>query len=165
MKNLPLFLTGSALALMSGAVRAQTSPAGIAPPEDTSGGIPEIIVTAEKRELPLQKTPLAISAFSETFLKDSSVRDIQDVAQYAPGLTYTKVSNFVQLNVRGIGLEQINLGGEPGVALHIDGVYVGRPFVGDAIFSDLAPCRSVARATGNPLWSKCDRWVCQPDFQ
>jgi iron complex outermembrane receptor protein len=53
-------------------------------------------------------------------------------------LNYTQVSNFVQLNMRGIGLEQINLGGEPGVAFHADGVYIGRPFVNDAVFVDLA---------------------------
>ncbi|MEQ8861512.1 MAG: TonB-dependent receptor [Pseudomonadales bacterium] len=110
-----------------------------AEPSAYDGGvIEEVIVTAERRESSLQKTPVAISVFDEGFLKESSVRSIQDVAPYSPGLNYTQVSNFAQLNMRGIGLEQINLGGEPGVAFHIDGVYVARPFVNDAVFLDLA---------------------------
>jgi iron complex outermembrane recepter protein len=136
----------SALALSSGSAFAQAPAPNVenadsadqAQPQPEEGAIGDIIVTAERRESSLQKTPLAISAFGEDFLEKSNVRDVQDIAQYAPGLSYNKVSNFVQLNIRGIGLEQINLGGEPGVALHIDGVYVARPFVGDAIFSDLA---------------------------
>ncbi len=100
--------------------------------------VEEIVVTAEKREESLQRIPLAVSAYSERALQARTVTDVQTLAQAAPGLTYNKVSNFVQLSIRGISLEQINLGGEPGVALHQDGVYLARPFVGDAIFADLA---------------------------
>ncbi len=103
-----------------------------------SAMIEEIIVTAERKESSLQATPIAISAFSESFLEESNISNIQDLAPYTPGLNFTKVSNFVQLNMRGIGLEQINLGGEPGVAFHQDGVYIARPFVNDAVFLDLA---------------------------
>ncbi|MBX3705300.1 MAG: TonB-dependent receptor [Pseudomonadales bacterium] len=107
-------------------------------PQPGPGVIEEVIVTAERRESSLQKTPVAISVFNDEFLKASTVRSIQDVAPYSPGLNYTQVSNFAQLNMRGIGLEQINMGGEPGVAFHVDGVYVARPFVNDAVFLDLA---------------------------
>ena len=100
--------------------------------------IEEVIVTAERRESSLQETPVTISAFGEDFLDDSSIQSVQDLGPYAPGLNFTQVSNFAQLNMRGIGLEQINLGGEPGVAFHTDGVYIARPFVNDAVFVDLA---------------------------
>lgn len=100
--------------------------------------IEEIVVTAERREASLQRTPLAVTAISGDTLATAAIKDVQDLAPSAPGLSYNRVSNFAQLNIRGIGLEQINLGGEPGVAFHIDGVYLARPFVGDAIFADLA---------------------------
>jgi iron complex outermembrane recepter protein len=126
-----LLIAAPSLCITTAAVYAEESA------EPARGAIEEVIVTAERRESSLQKTPVAISVFSEEFLKDSSVRSIQDVAPYSPGLSYTQVSNFPQLNMRGIGLEQINMGGEPGVAFHIDGVYVARPFVNDAVFLDL----------------------------
>lgn len=113
-------------------------PQGAEAAEPARAAIEEIIVTAERRESSLQKTPVAISVFNDEFLEESTIRSIQDVAPYAPGLNYTQVSNFAQLNMRGIGLEQINLGGEPGVAFHVDGVYIARPFVNDAVFVDLA---------------------------
>lgn len=100
--------------------------------------IEEVVVTAERRESSLQETPVTISAFSEEFLSSSNIESVSDLGSYAPGLNYTQVSNFAQLNMRGIGLEQINLGGEPGVAFHQDGVYIARPFVNDAVFTDLA---------------------------
>lgn len=100
-------------------------------------GIEEVVVTAERRESSLQETPIAISVFNGEFMEDSNITNVQDLGPYAPGLNYTQVSNFAQLNIRGIGLEQINLGGEPGVAFHQDGVYLARPYVNNAVFVDL----------------------------
>ncbi|HEY2482169.1 MAG TPA: TonB-dependent receptor, partial [Caulobacteraceae bacterium] len=100
--------------------------------------VQEIVVTAEKRESTLEKTPVAISAFTTKAMEVRKIQDVQDLALATPGLSYNKNSNFVQLSIRGISLEQINLGGEPGVALYQDGVYLARPYVGDATFSDLA---------------------------
>lgn len=128
-------LTGASalacLAPIAAAAQTASGPTG-------STQVEEIIVTAQKREESLQRTPIAITAYSEKALAARTVTDVQGLAQAGPGLSYNKVSNFVQLSVRGISLEQINLGGEPGVALHQDGVYLARPFVGDATFSDLA---------------------------
>jgi iron complex outermembrane recepter protein len=127
-------LTGaSALAIASAEPAMAQTGAGAG-----STQVEEIIVTAQKREESLQRTPIAISAYSEKALAARAVTDVQGLAQAAPGLSYNKVSNFVQLSIRGVSLEQINLGGEPGVALHQDGVYLARPFVGDATFADLA---------------------------
>ena len=100
-------------------------------------GIEEVVVTAERRESSLQETPIAISVFNDEFIEDSNITNVQDLGPYAPGLNYTQVSNFAQLNIRGIGLEQINLGGEPGVAFHQDGVYLARPYINNAVFVDL----------------------------
>jgi iron complex outermembrane recepter protein len=117
-----------------GAAAAQTAPQAQAerPKVET------IIVTAQRRESALQITPIAITALSANALERRSVDDVQGLATVATGLTYNKVSNFVQLSIRGISLEQINLGGEPGVAFHIDGVPIARPFAADAILSDLS---------------------------
>jgi len=128
-----LFATSALFAAMAagGAVRA-------APEAAPTATVQEIVVTAEKRETSLEKTPLAISAFTTQALAVRTIQDVLDLSQAAPGLSYNKNSNFVQLAIRGISLEQINLGGEPGVALYQDGVYLARPYVGDATFNDLA---------------------------
>lgn len=129
-------MSGHILAAASVAAILASSPAHAA--ADASNQVEELIVTAEKREESLQRTPLAVTALSNKSLETRAIQDVQSLALAAPGLSYNKVSNFVQLAIRGISLEQINLGGEPGVALHQDGVYLARPFVGDATFSDLA---------------------------
>jgi iron complex outermembrane recepter protein len=128
-------LCSTALAVWPTLVAAQAAPTAAG---SDSVIMEEIVVTAERRESSLQRTPLAITAISGEALATAAIKDVQDLAPSAPGLSYNRVSNFAQLNIRGIGLEQINLGGEPGVAFHIDGVYLARTFVGDAIFADLA---------------------------
>lgn len=105
--------------------------------DDAPRQIEEVVITAERRESSLQKTPIAVAVFNDQFLEQGNITDVQNLAPFAPGLNYTQVSNFAQLNIRGIGLEQINLGGEPGVALHQDGVYIARPFVNNAVFLDV----------------------------
>ncbi|HEY3887740.1 MAG TPA: TonB-dependent receptor [Caulobacteraceae bacterium] len=124
-----------ALSGAAGAARA-APPDPVADPGATS--VQEIVVTAEKRETTLEKTPIAVSAFTTRALAVRTIQDVQGLAEATPGLSYNKNSNFVQLAIRGISLEQINLGGEPGVALYQDGVYLARPYVGDATFFDLA---------------------------
>jgi iron complex outermembrane receptor protein len=114
------------------AMRAAAAP----PPK--SGGIEEITVTAERRETNLQKAPLAVTALSADALQRTTSQTLEDVSRLTPNLTFNRTSNFVQLSIRGIGLSQYNLGGEPGVAVYVDGVYLARPFALDAVLNDLA---------------------------
>ena len=39
--------------------------------------VEEVIVTAERRESALEKTPLAVSVFDQSFLEEGSIRSIQ----------------------------------------------------------------------------------------
>ncbi len=131
-----LFGAVSALALAVGVGDAHA--ATPVATEAQASRVAEVVVTAEKREETLERTPISISALTTKALEVRTIKDVEDLSESVPGLSYNKVSNFVQLAIRGISLEQVNLGGEPGVALHQDGVYLARPFVGDATFSDLA---------------------------
>jgi iron complex outermembrane receptor protein len=101
-------------------------------------GVEIVVVTAERREESVQKTPVAITALSSDFLERTNTETLEDVAKLAPNLTFNRTSNFVQLTIRGIGLSQYNLGGEPGVAVYVDGVYLARPFALDSVLDDLA---------------------------
>lgn len=86
--------------------------------------IEEVVVTAQKREESLQDTPLAISAFSENEMQQRGIVGADDLQFYVPGLTFGKtVTRTSQVTLRGIGSENINPGGDPGVAVHVDGAY------------------------------------------
>ncbi len=79
----------------------------------------EIIVTAEKVEADVQDTPVAMSAMTQTFIQDSAVRDMDDLALFIPSFSRT----ILDLNIRGVGRNFRNAGAEPGVITYIDGIY------------------------------------------
>ena len=88
----------------------------------------EIIVTAEKREQNLQDVPAAISALDSEALKIRGIQTVQDLQFSVPGLTIGETTfGSAQVTIRGVGTENINAGGDPGVPLHIDGHYIQFP--------------------------------------
>ena len=85
----------------------------------------EIVVTAQKREQNLQETALAISAIGADALAARGISSGYDLQFSVPGLTIGE-SNVgpAQITLRGVGMENIFLGGDPGVPVHIDGHYI-----------------------------------------
>ena len=55
-----------------------------------SPAIEEIIVSAQKRDQSLQEVPLAISAFTEDFLSDRQINNLQDLAGFTPSMQFLK---------------------------------------------------------------------------
>ncbi|CAG0939931.1 Pesticin receptor [Gammaproteobacteria bacterium] len=90
-----------------------------------SGRIEEIVVTAEKRETSLMETPAAVSAFDTDTLHAAVTRDINEVGMLTPTLIVNQ-ELVSKIFVRGVGTENLTSGGDPGVALNIDGQYVAR---------------------------------------
>lgn len=91
--------------------------------------IDEIIVTATKRAESLQDVPLSVTAFSQEDLDIKGASNLQAIQESTPNLNFTLQSagqNTARVTLRGIGTETLVGGGDPGVALHIDSVYVGR---------------------------------------
>jgi len=94
--------------------------------------IEEITVTARKREEPLQKTPVAITAFSGADLEALQVDDVSQAAEFAPNLVFDSgapvsgSSATASIFIRGIGSSEFSLGTEQGVGLYVDGVYLAR---------------------------------------
>jgi iron complex outermembrane receptor protein len=107
----------------SGAAEAQTA----APAADNYDG--DIIVTATRRETSLQKTPLAVSAFSQATLDRQQVRDVTDLARFVPSLQFAQQGDqsAILLTLRGIGNDSAYTEvADPEVAIYIDGVYSPR---------------------------------------
>ncbi len=93
---------------------------------DTDAGtLEEIIVTAQKREQNLQRTPISIAAYTSEQLRQSHIEDLYDIGAQTPGMIVNK-EIVGKIYVRGIGAENLTIGGDPGVAVHTDGAYVAR---------------------------------------
>jgi iron complex outermembrane receptor protein len=123
------------VAAFAGASAAQPA-AQPAPPEP----IEQIVITAERRESTVQETPIAISAFDAESMRAQGIVDPADLHSHVPGFFYTEGgggSPITQIAVRGVGNENVTAGGDPGVAYHFDGVYLGRPTSAATDFFDL----------------------------
>jgi len=100
---------------------------------DTAVGLSEVVVTAEKRETDLQKTPIAITAVSGEQLEARAIHSLADlVTGGIPGLRvmpYASRPFSLILNIRGVGvmLDTNQPARDAGVGVYIDGVYLGRP--------------------------------------
>ncbi len=97
------------------------------------------MVTAERRESTVQDTPVSISAFDADTMKEKGIADPADLHLHVPGFFYTEGggnSPITQIAIRGVGNENVTDGGDPGVAFHFDGVYMGRPTAAAATFFD-----------------------------
>ncbi|WP_375188169.1 TonB-dependent receptor [Sphingobium yanoikuyae] len=103
--------------------------------EQSSGGIDEIVVTAEKRETSVQKTAIAITAFDQKALEKNGVSTLTDIAAIAPGVGISKNSANVIIAVRGVSSQNTNEIGDPAISIAQDGFYIQKPFgFGDSMF-------------------------------
>ncbi|HLY56877.1 MAG TPA: hypothetical protein VKS60_15040, partial [Stellaceae bacterium] len=64
-----------------------TAPAQNAASTD-AGALPEIVVTAQKREENINKVPMSITAATADQLRDAGVTQVRDLAKITPGFTY-----------------------------------------------------------------------------
>jgi iron complex outermembrane receptor protein len=88
----------------------------------------EIIVTAEKRDESLSRTPIAVSVLTPEQLATSGVVALKDLISSVPNLEIgtTGAANSVEVTIRGIGSNNVFEDGDPAVPTYIDGVYVPR---------------------------------------
>src|SRR5450755_2326584 len=95
---------------LTGVVWAQ-----LAPPSDE---LTEIVVTAEKRESTVQKTPISMTAISGSDLQAQGLTDLQSVAQQVPGVSFkTSGPGQTEFEMRGL----TSTGGEsPTVGFYLD---------------------------------------------
>jgi iron complex outermembrane receptor protein len=80
----------------------------------------EVIVTATKRESALMETGIAISAFSSEKLRNQGIDSLDDLSVNTPGM---QVSNADRITIRGVGIDSLAFGIDPGVATYFDGMY------------------------------------------
>jgi iron complex outermembrane receptor protein len=116
---------GLALASVSGTAMAQAEPAAPTDSAETSGE-QEIIVTAQRREEALSRTPVAVTAISSDMLAKNAIVTQVDLQVAAPGLVVKASGNSNDLNyaIRGQSLDAYS-GTRPGVLPYFNEVQIG----------------------------------------
>jgi len=114
--------------LCSGAAFAQDESEA----QDT-GGIREIVVTAQFRNQNIQEAPLAITAVDAAAMEARSQTNVEQLAQRAPSVSFSAGgqgggAQTAAVNIRGIGQSDFQFPNEPGVGVYIDDVYYGISF-------------------------------------
>jgi iron complex outermembrane recepter protein len=96
-----------------------------------SGGLEEVVVSAQFREEKLQTTPIAISAFTAENMESRSISNVTDLDAFVPNAVIQPLGAgwgaTMAAFIRGVGLGDNILSFEPGVPIYVDDVYIGRP--------------------------------------
>ena len=81
--------------------------------------IEEVVVTAERKESSVQDTSISITAFTSEMIDDFGIRNQSDLQNMIPATTIQPYDSAI----RGVGRNFRNLGGDPGVATYMNGIY------------------------------------------
>jgi len=125
------------LGLAAGPALAAEAPA--TPVETTAAPITDIVVTAQKRESNVQRTPLSITALPADLLKANAVADAVDLNGLVPGLVVSTSEGYERnLAIRGIGFNvPQNDSAQPSISYHVDGIYIANPVALNTNFLDV----------------------------
>ena len=115
-----------------------------------------VSVTATKRETPLQKTPVAVTAIAADTLDKERVMTVQDLTKLVPGLQGTSEGDHgvVTLTMRGIGNDSAKTEyADPEVATFVDGVYAPRAEAASGLLLDMDGVETLRGPQGT-LWGR-----------
>jgi iron complex outermembrane receptor protein len=119
-----------------------------------SGGIEEVVVSVQKRAQSLADVPVSVSAFSPVQLDELNLRDLDDLVELTPGFAGATDDSFTDaLAIRGISTNDFGLGGDPSVAIFVNGVHEGRNGGAVTTFLDVGRVE-VVRGPQNTLFGR-----------
>lgn len=135
-----LSLSTSILALICcAAANAQT--AATAQPSQasaSSGTIEEVVVTAERRTVDLQKTDISATVLSGNQLEEKGVNIVDQLQFIAPSVTIDDFGQGIDFDIRGIGKGEHNSQTTPGVITYRDGVATFPGYITEEPYFDIA---------------------------
>ncbi len=102
-----------------------------------TGGIEEIVVTAQRREENLQNVPISVSAFSGEQLKAQGTTDISRLENIVPGFAFGRSGPDARPAIRGVRTENVGVNGDTTIGFFIDGVYQSRASQATLSFVDI----------------------------
>ena len=121
-RKFALLATASLMFATSSALAQDAPVSADATAEEDTGGLEEIVVTAQKREENLQSVPVSVTALSAEAIANQRISDFSDLTRAAPSLTITQTTSSPNnaIILRGIGTFAFSIGVEPSVAVIID---------------------------------------------
>ncbi|WP_035616319.1 TonB-dependent receptor [Hyphomonas johnsonii] len=109
-----------------------------APPEDGVRKLGTIVVSTQKREQSLLDVGAAVSVIGGDALEFRDLANMSDISNSVPNVEYGEVAGASQITIRGIGLNVETGFAEPAVAVHLNGVFLGRSNAAALGLADLA---------------------------
>ena len=138
--TLAWLLAGSALAAITAgatptfadttATPTATDSASLSASGEPNAEVPDIVVTARRRNESVQRVPIAISTLSASQIEASGAYRLDQLKQLVPSVqTLTFNPRNANVSIRGLGgnVSLTNDGLEQGVGFYVDDVYYGRP--------------------------------------
>lgn len=104
---------------------------------ENTNSLDEVVVTAEKEETNLQRTPAAVSVLNARQLQEYRVWSVSDLSALAPSLYTVEHGNSTSatfLNIRGV----MGFSAQQAVAMYVDGVYQFDYFSAPLQFNNIA---------------------------
>lgn len=121
------FLLGSALTVIALATPAAAQEVASASQEDgrESGGLADIVVTAQKREQSLQDVPVSVSVIGGGQLAEQATPKFEDLNAAIPNFSVSRNAIQDSVTIRGINSDG-QAGSEQSVGIYVDGIFRGR---------------------------------------
>ena len=120
------------------AATAQEQPSTQGEDAADSGGIGDIVVTAQRRSERLQDVPIAVTVVSGESLESKGITNTLDIASVTPGLSFTTTTGTSSPRLRGVGAGSALGGNENSVATYVDGVYLASSAASVLALSNIA---------------------------
>ena len=92
--------------------------------DQSSSGLEDIVVTAQRRSESLQNVPISVNAVTQASLQASGVTNLDAIQAVVPGVVVAKTFAGTTPFVRGVGVIHSGFTSEVPVALYVDGVYI-----------------------------------------
>ncbi|MBL4827118.1 MAG: TonB-dependent receptor [Spongiibacteraceae bacterium] len=106
-----------------------------APEGSSRSSLEEIVITAERRVVSLQETPISATVLTSKALFEKGIDNLGQIQQVAPSLAINSYNRSTFINIRGVGIAQSAPTSNPGVAYYLDGVLIPHEqFIGQSFF-------------------------------
>ena len=116
-------------------------------------GLAEVVVTASRRAVNLQKESRTVSVISAQELVREGVNDPVQIQNLVPGVQVARNGLALQVFVNGIGDRAITAASDPAVSLNVDGLYYPKSYESTGFVYDLASIE-VLKGPQGTLWGR-----------
>ena len=105
-------------------------------PSANAGGVADIVVTAERRAISLQRIPVAAAALTDADLEARAIVNVNNLQSFTPSLSITETGLQRFVNIRGVGQSASLPGVQNGIVYNVDGIFT-RSALNEVPFYDL----------------------------